>query len=101
MEKRLGMTTVVDPAGRLVGVLTDGDIRRAVHLHDMIDPLRVGEVMTRDPKTIGRDALVAAAVARMEGNPTGPITALVVVDDHHRPEGVIHLHDCLRHRPRA
>lgn len=101
MEKRLGMTTVVDKTGRLCGVVTDGDLRRAIHLHERIDPLRVGEIMTRHPKTIEREALVAAAVARMEGNPAGPITALVVLDGEGRPEGVLHLHDCLQHRPRA
>ncbi len=101
MGKRLGMTTVVDASGKLCGVLTDGDLRRAIHGHERIDPLRVGEVMTRHPRTIEREALVAAAVARMEGNPAGPITSLVVLDPDGRPEGVIHLHDCLRHRQRA
>jgi arabinose-5-phosphate isomerase len=101
MGKRLGMTTVVDELGRLCGVLTDGDLRRAIHRHERIDPLHVGEVMTSHPKTIERDALVAAAVSRMEGNPAGPITALVVVDRDGRPEGVLHLHDCLRQRHRA
>jgi arabinose-5-phosphate isomerase len=101
MQKRLGMTVVVDESGRLCGVLTDGDLRRAVHQHDRIDPLRVSEVMTRHPKTIERDALVAAAVTRMEGNPTGPITTLVVLGRDGQPEGVLHLHDCLRQRRRA
>jgi arabinose-5-phosphate isomerase len=101
MGKRLGMTTVVDEAGRLCGVVTDGDLRRAIHRHERIDPLRAGDIMTRNPKTIEREALVAAAVARMEGNPGGAITALVVLDEDGRPEGVIHLHDCLQHRQRA
>ncbi len=96
MEKKLGMTTVVDSAGRLCGILTDGDLRRAVHAHDRIDPLSVAEVMTRNPRTVRGDALLAAAVERMENNPGGPITTLVVPDDDGRPEGVIHLHDCLR-----
>lgn len=98
MEKKLGMTTVVDEAGRLAGVLTDGDLRRIVHRFERIDPLRVREVMHRNPRTIGRDALLAAAVERMENNPGGPITSLVVVDPEQRPEGVVHLHDCLRQR---
>lgn len=96
MEKKLGMTTVVDSAGRLCGILTDGDLRRAVHAHDRIDPLLVAEVMTSNPRTVRGDALLAAAVERMENNPGGPITTLVVPDDDGRPEGVIHLHDCLR-----
>jgi len=96
MEKKLGMTTVVDSEGRLSGILTDGDLRRAVHTHDRIDPLSVAEVMTRNPRTVHGDALLAAAVERMENNPGGPITTLVVPDEDGRPEGVIHLHDCLR-----
>jgi len=96
MEKKLGMTTVVDAAGRLTGVLTDGDLRRVIHRHERIDALRAGQVMTRQPRTIDRDALLAAAVERMENNPGGPITALVVVDATGAPAGVIHLHDCLR-----
>jgi arabinose-5-phosphate isomerase len=99
MEKRLGMTTVVDAGGRLTGILTDGDLRRAVHRFERIDPLLVSEVMTRAPRTIGRHALLAAAVERMENNPGGPITSLVVTDPQGRPEGVLHLHDCLRLRP--
>ncbi len=101
MEKRLGMTTVVDGEGRLIGVLTDGDLRRVVHRHERIDPFCAGEVMTPEPRTIERTALLAAAVERMENNPAGPITALVVVDPEGRPEGVIHLHDCLRLRATA
>lgn len=96
MEKKLGMTTVVDGEGRLRGVLTDGDLRRAIHRHGRIDPLTVAETMTRRPRTIHRQALVASAVERMERHDPGPITALVVVDEEGRPEGVVHLHDCLR-----
>jgi arabinose-5-phosphate isomerase len=100
MEKRLGMTTVVDQDGRLTGVLTDGDLRRAIHRHGRIDPLSTADVMTRDPRTIDAGALLAAAVERMENNPSGPITSLVVVDPERRPVGVLHLHDCLRLRDR-
>lgn len=99
MEKKLGMTTVVDARGRLSGVVTDGDLRRVVHQHGRIDPLRVADVMTRHPRTIDREALLAAAVERMENNPAGPITSLVIVDGDGVPEGVLHLHDCLRLRP--
>lgn len=98
MEKRLGMTTVVDSEGRLTGVLTDGDLRRMIHSHDRIDPFRVVDAMSRHPRTIDPDALIAAAVERMENNRPGPITALVVLDDLGRPEGVLHIHDCLRLR---
>lgn len=96
IEKKLGMTTVVDADGVLVGILTDGDLRRAMHRHDRVDGLRVAEVMTRDPRTIEAEAFLAAAVERMENNERGPITCLVVADAQRRPVGVLHLHDCLR-----
>ena len=96
IEKRLGMTTVVDEGGRLVGILTDGDVRRMVHVHESIEALRVGDVMTRNPRTIEADASVAQAVAKMELNEPAPITALVVLAPDGAPEGVVHLHECLR-----
>ena len=87
-----GMTTVVDADGRLVGVITDGDLRR-LHLRGgPIETLRAGDVATRSPKTIGADDLAAKALEMMEGT----ITSLVVVDDTRRPRGVVHLHDILR-----
>lgn len=97
MEKRLGMTTVVDAGGTLVGVLTDGDFKRILHQHGgSIHELRVGEVMTRAPRTIDADELLVTALKVMETNPSGAITSLIVVDAAHRPEGVVHIHDCLR-----
>ena len=87
-----GMTTVVDADGRLVGVITDGDLRR-LHLRGgPVEMLRAGDVATRSPKTIGADDLAAKALEMMEGT----ITSLVVVDDTRRPRGVVHLHDILR-----
>lgn len=96
IAKKLGLTTVTDEQGRLSGILTDGDIRRIVHKHGRIDGLSVHEVMTRRPRTIAPDALVASAVAAMERNTAGPITSLVVIDQEGRALGVIHLHDCLK-----
>ena len=91
-RKGLGMTTVVDAEGRLIGVITDGDLRR-LHLRGgPLDARCAGEVATRSPKTIGADDLAATALETMEGR----ITSLVVVDDGHRPRGVIHMHDILR-----
>jgi arabinose-5-phosphate isomerase len=87
-----GMTTVVDAEGRLVGVITDGDLRR-LHLRGgSFETLRAGEVASRSPKTIGADDLAAKALEVMEGT----ITTLVVVDEARRPRGVIHMHDILR-----
>jgi arabinose-5-phosphate isomerase len=89
---RLGMTTVVDRQGRLVGVITDGDLRR-LHLRGAtFEALSAGDVATRTPKTIGADDLAAKALEIMEGT----ITSLVVVDESQRPRGVIHMHDILR-----
>jgi len=96
MDKRLGITTVVDDAGRLAGVITDGDFKRILVKHPDPWALTAAEVMGREPSTIARDALVAAAVRQMEERPAGPITALVVVDEARVPVGILHLHDCLR-----
>ena len=96
MAKRLGMTTVVDRAGKLAGVVTDGDFRRILIKHDDPWHLNAADVMTRTPATIDRETLVAGAVRAMEDHQPGPITALVVVDGERRPIGVLHLHDCLR-----
>lgn len=92
-RKRLGMTTVVDEDGRLLGVITDGDLRR-MHLRpEPIAHLRAGEVASHTPKTIAAEDLAAKALEVME---TFAITSLVIVDGTRRPVGVIHLHDILR-----
>ncbi|HEY7721426.1 MAG TPA: KpsF/GutQ family sugar-phosphate isomerase [Pedococcus sp.] len=92
-DKGLGMTTVVDGAGRLVGVVTDGDLRRQQLAHGpALLERRVGECMTRQPKVIREDELAARALALMEGR----ITSLVIVGPTGAPAGVIHLHDILR-----
>jgi arabinose-5-phosphate isomerase len=77
-------------------VVTDGDFKRILMRHADPWSLTAADVMTGDPSTIAKDALVAAAVRAMEERPAGPITALVVVDEARRPIGVLHLHDCLR-----
>jgi arabinose-5-phosphate isomerase len=92
-KKHLGMTTVVDAAARLVGVITDGDLRR-LHLRaTSFDGLTAGQVVTRQPKTIRADELAAKALEVME---SWAITSLVIADGAGRPEGVIHMHDILR-----
>jgi arabinose-5-phosphate isomerase len=90
--KGLGMTTVVGEDGRLVGIITDGDLRRLHMRGGAFDALRAGEAATRGPRTIGADDLAAKALEIMEGR----ITSLIVVDEGQRPRGVIHLHDILR-----
>jgi arabinose-5-phosphate isomerase len=96
MAKRLGITAVVDGAGKLAGVVSDGDFKRILVRHRDPWKLAAREVMTRTPSTIGKDALVATAVRVMEERESGPITALVVIDARRRPLGVLHLHDCLK-----
>ncbi len=100
-SKRLGVTGVVDAAGVLVGVITDGNIRRAFErlpdvqraaARDLMTQAR-RESMTGPPKTIAAEALAAEAVAVMERL---AITSLFVTDAAGRPAGVIHLHDLLR-----
>jgi arabinose-5-phosphate isomerase len=95
-SKRLGVTGVYDGKGRLAGIITDGDLRRAIERYD--DSLlakNAGEVMTPRPKVIRRDALAAYALKKME---EFSITSLFVVDDEDsaRPVGIIHIHDLLR-----
>jgi arabinose-5-phosphate isomerase len=89
-RKKLGMTTVVEDE-RLVGVISDGDLRRLLEQQgkDALD-LRAQDCMTRSPKTIHPEEFAAAALARMEEM---KITSLVVVDGERRVRGVVHLHD--------
>jgi arabinose-5-phosphate isomerase len=91
--KRLGATAVVDSRGRLVGIVTDGDLRRAAQRGAGTLPATASELMTRSPKTVGRGELAAAALELMERH---SITQLLVVDDDGRPDGIVHLHDLLR-----
>ena len=89
--KRLGVIGVTDEAGYLLGVITDGDLRRNIERGLDLD---ASEFMTRDPKTIGPEALIDEALTLFEEN---KITALFVVEDDGRgkkPVGVLHIHDC-------
>jgi len=89
--KSFGCVGVCGADGRLVGVVTDGDLRR--HMDDGLLARTVGEIMHRDPKTITAGHLAAEALGLMN---RFAITALFVVDDGLRPAGFLHLHDCLR-----
>ena len=88
----LGMTCVVDE-GRLVGIVTDGDLRRRMSERANVLALTAGEAMTRNPVTIGRSLLAAEALRLME---LRKITSLIVVDAAGAVEGVLHLHDLWR-----
>jgi arabinose-5-phosphate isomerase len=74
--KGIGMTCIVDANEKLLGIYTDGDLRRTLEKHDMIRQVRVGDVMTRQPKTIAAEKLAAEAAAMMQ---TGKIGGLLVV----------------------
>jgi arabinose-5-phosphate isomerase len=91
--KRLGITAVVDASGVLCGIVTDGDLRRALQKFPDLLTRRVADCMTPRPKTIPRDELAARAVQVMERY---SITSLLVVGEEGRPEGVLHLHDLLK-----
>jgi arabinose-5-phosphate isomerase len=90
-QKGFGVAAVLDDDGQLVGVVTDGDLRR--HMDGLLNRT-AGEVMTASPKTIGPDILAEAAVAQMSGK----VTCLFVVDPagSRHVSGVLHIHDCLR-----
>ena len=92
-RKRKGMTTVIDGAGRLAGVITDGDLRRLHLTGRSVDDLTAGQVASAEPKTIRAEDLASKALEVME---TWQITSLVIVDEARRPVGLIHLHDILR-----
>jgi arabinose-5-phosphate isomerase len=93
-SKRLGVTGVVDAAGDLSGVITDGDLRRGLERAPDVRTLTARDLMTTAPKTIRGTALAAEAVAVMERH---AITSLfILADGSRRPVGVLHLHDVLR-----
>ena len=95
-RKRLGMTAVVDAENRLIGLFTDGDLRRT--LDDAALDVRtamIADVMTRGPKTIAADQLAVEAARLME---TYKISGLIVVDDDGHAVGALNIHDLLRAR---
>jgi arabinose-5-phosphate isomerase len=94
-RKMLGMTAVVDDDGRLLGLYTDGDLRRSLDAGIDVRTTPIAQVMTRQPRTIGADALAVEAARLME---THKIGGLLVVDDGGRVAGALNIHDLLRAR---
>jgi arabinose-5-phosphate isomerase len=96
-SKKMGITAVLNAAGKLVGVISDGDLRRWMEKTEKsgenLLAKKAADIMTRKPKVANKDSLAAEAVALMEKN---SITCLIVSDHDARPEGVIHLHDLLK-----
>jgi arabinose-5-phosphate isomerase len=92
-EKRFGCLGVVDATGKLAGIVTDGDLRRAMGPDLLLR--QVADIMTRAPRTIGPDVLAAEALHIMNAKER-MITSLFVVDPRGRPLGILHIHDLLR-----
>jgi arabinose-5-phosphate isomerase len=91
-SKRLGATAVTDEAGDLLGIITDGDLRRMLERNEMSEGINAAAIMTRKPKTIEADALAVEALDLMRKH---DITQLVVTSGKHY-RGFIHLHDLIR-----
>ncbi len=94
-RKRLGMTAVTTPDGRLAGIFTDGDLRRALDRGIDVRQARIAEVMTRDPRTIDANQMATEAAHLMERH---RINGLIVVDARNCPVGALNVHDLLRAR---
>ncbi|HQV61818.1 MAG: KpsF/GutQ family sugar-phosphate isomerase [Chitinophagaceae bacterium] len=90
--KRLGITAVVDTSNNLLGIITDGDLRRMLEKSIAIDTIKAGDIMTVNPKTIGPDELAVAALDVLRKN---EITQLAVTDAG-KYLGIIHLHDLVK-----
>ena len=88
-QKGFGVVGVTDTDGYLQGIITDGDLRR--HMSGLLE-MTAGQVMTSDPRSVTPDTLAAEAIGVMEGK----ITCLFVMNADKRPQGILHIHDCLR-----
>lgn len=90
-SKSLGCAGVTDNEGKIIGIITDGDLRR--HINSGIMNMKAYEVMTANPVTVSSECLSAKALAIMEDK---AITTLFILDQNQRPQGIIHIHDILR-----
>ena len=92
-EKRLGVTAVLNSANAIVGIITDGDIRRMLNKSTNIDLFTAKDIMGIQPKTILEDAMAVEALERLENN---NITQILVTDKSNNYIGVVHLHDLIK-----
>ncbi|MGF0539283.1 KpsF/GutQ family sugar-phosphate isomerase [Agrobacterium sp. ES01] len=90
-EKRFGCVGVIDAAGALCGIITDGDIARGLHRN--LAEMTVEQFMTVSPKTVKPDSLATSAMGILNQH---NISALFVLDDESRPQGIVHFHDLLK-----
>jgi arabinose-5-phosphate isomerase len=91
-RKMMGLTAVVNGTGRLVGVISDGDLRRLVERDPKLLSRAAGDCLHTNPRTIGADELASTALARME---EWKITSLFILDENSRLSGALHMHDLL------
>jgi len=93
-SKRLGVTIVADEERKILGIITDGDLRRGIERwgREFFD-MKAGDVMTKNPKSIKEEELATKALAVMENY---SITSLIVPDENGKAKGIIHLHDILK-----
>jgi len=89
---RQGVTIVVNENKEYIGILTDGDLRRTLEKYDNVNDIQLGEIFTRNPKTISAEALATEALKKMQDS---KITSLLVVNYNKSPVGLIHIHHLL------
>jgi arabinose-5-phosphate isomerase len=100
-EKKLGAVRIVDGEGKLIGIITDGDVRRlfqkAEEFGGRVLSLPIAQVMQRNPIAVTPDTRCEEAVTLMEDNPKGKrIMVIPVVDEYDHPVGMVHMHDLVR-----
>lgn len=91
-SKGLGCTSVIDENGKLAGIVTDGDLRRIISLGENFLQKKVSNIMTANPRQVAPDTLAVDALTLMEDH---KITMLPVIDEDHRPIGMLHMHDLI------
>jgi len=91
-QKRLGATAVIDQS-KIVGIITDGDIRRMLESNADFNQLTAKDIMSNNPKTVSENALAVDALEMLEQN---SITQIIAVDDKNKYSGVVHLHDLIK-----
>lgn len=92
-RKGLGATAVIDASNKLIGIFTDGDLRRTLEKNADLRGVKIADVMTRNPRTMAADKLAAEAAQMMQAR---KITCVLIVDDDNRLVGALHTHDLMR-----